>query len=189
MNKELLEIIAIDESGITSLKGYSVYAFVFISVRDYVSISQYIINIEKELKVNYIHRHEMTWDLRTILAKRLAILNFKIEGIVHKNPINPSKVFESSLVLKISEINHAYRIFVDGHQSKRYEEKIKKALKKHGLQNYRLKFVNDLSEPIVRLADFMAGSLRSHLNNPENSKSEIIYKILESKVRFIHKTK
>lgn len=189
MEKELLEIIAIDESGITSLKGYSVYAFVFISVRDYVSISQHILNAEKELGLDYIHRTEMSWDLRLKIAEKLSILNFKVEAVVYENPINPRNFLDLTLILKISNMNSAYKIFIDGRQSKRTIERNKKLLKKNGFKGYQIKFVNDISEPLIRLADFMAGTIRTHLNNPNHIKSKNIYRMFKSQIRDIHKTK
>lgn len=189
MENELLEIIAIDESGITSFKGYSVYAFVFIQLKDYVFISQYILKLEQELGLDYIHRHEMSWTTRLKIIEKIKLLNFTVEAVAYQNPINPLKCLNLALILKISKINSAYKIFIDGRQSKKYIEKNKKILKVQGLKNYQIKFVNDASEPLLRLADFMAGSVRSYLNNPTYSENKKFYIILKSKINHIHKTK
>lgn len=189
MENEILEIIAIDESGITSLIGHSVYAFIHIHIRDYVEISKFIIQIEKDLGLDYIHRHDMSWDIRLKLAKKISHVNFKINAVIHINPIYPDKALELSLVRMFSQMKHSHKIFIDGKKSRQYNSKINRMLKMKGLKIYKVKFVNDISEPTLRLADFVAGSIRSHLDHPTNKKAEIIYKKLESRIENLYKIK
>jgi hypothetical protein len=189
MEDELLEIISIDESGITALTGHSVYAFVHIRIKDYVSISQFIIKTEKELDLDYIHRSDMSWDIRLKLARRLVCLNFRINAIVHKNPIRPDNALEQSLIKMYAQMKHSYKIFIDGKKSRHYHSKINRILKSQGDKTYKVKFVSDTSEPALRLADFVAGSIRSYIDHPENKKTEAVYRTLKCKIETQQKIK
>lgn len=189
METELLEIISIDESGITSKTGYSVYVFIFIKIKDYVSISKNIIQIEKELNLDYIHRNEMSWKIRHRAAQKLQSLNFTVRAAVHQNPIIPDIAFKASLIHVFIEINHAYRIFVDGIKNKEYKTQINKLLKSKNMKTYKIKFVSDKTEPTLRLADFIAGSIRSFLDDTDNTSAELIFKTFKHKIITLDKIK
>mgnify|MGYP000042855975 CR=1 FL=1 len=189
MEEKTLEIISIDESGISGTTGHSVYVFIFIHLKDYVSVSNHIIQIEKELKLGYIHRNEMSWRLRNKVARKLQILDFTVQAVVHQNPIFPDIAFKSSLLHILTDIHHAYRIFIDGNKNREYKTQINKLLKSKNLKTYKIKFVNDISEATLRLADFIAGSIRSFLDNPDNTDAGTIFKTFEHKIIHIHKTK
>ena len=121
MENELLEIIAIDESGISALRGYSVYTFVFILKSNSSKISEYIVRFEKEAGLDYIHRQEMSWKMRYKLAKKLSLLEFEIRAVAYENPILPDKSFERSLIYLITKINNTHQIIIDGKKNKQYK--------------------------------------------------------------------
>lgn len=189
MEKDTLEIIAIDESGISSKIGYSVYAFIFIPIKDYTSISNHIIRIEKELGIDYIHRSEMSWKLRMQLAYKLIFTDFKVHVVTYTNPVLPDKTLIHSIFHVFSKIKHVDKILIDGKRSKIYKSKIKKIFKNHIIKTHRIKFIDDTSEPILRLADFIAGSIRSYLDDSKNIHAKNIYQTFKNKIATIYKAK
>ncbi len=64
-------IIYIDESGIISKTGHSVYVLVYIECFNQSNISEDILKIEKDLNISYIHWVNMSKNIRMKLAKKL----------------------------------------------------------------------------------------------------------------------
>lgn len=176
------KIVYIDESNILSKTGHTVYVGVYIEYLNKGNINHEIINTEKDLKILYTHWVDMTWKIRLKFADKIKNLDFSCKISIYKNPINQEKSFENFLYTIIKSKDDIYRIIIDGKKSRGYEDKLRLILKNKGLKFNKIIFVNDKTEPVVRLADFLAGMYRSYLDN-KSDKNTKIYNILKNKVK------
>jgi hypothetical protein len=172
--------IYIDESGIISKIGHSVYVLVYIEYANEFSINEHILKIERDLKIYHIHWVILSKKVRIKVAKKLKEINFYYICQVYKNPIGQEKALENLLVQLIKFDGTVFKIAVDGEGVDRYEKYLKKILRDRGIKIYKLKFVNDKKEPIVRVADFIAGLIRSRLDK-SGKDSEDMYQLLKGK--------
>ncbi len=175
-------IVYIDESNILSKTGNSVYVAVYVLCADKDVFSQKIIETEKDLNISYLHWVDMPWKLRIAFAEKIKRLNFTCKVITYKNPIHPERILKDFLFEVISCDSSIFRIIIDGKKSKRYVSKLKTVLKSKGIRLNKIIFRDDKSEPIVRLADFMAGMCRSFYDN-QNEQNSHIYKLLRHKIK------
>lgn len=182
MNK----LIYIDESGISSKIGHSVYVCLYIELYNYAYITNKIIEIEKQLKISYTHWTEMPWKLRIKFAEKIKDLDFQVKAIVYENPILPDKALKFSL-LKFVKGNNVKNIFIDGKKNKGYEKELKGLLIKRSVKIYGLKIVDDRKESLIRLADFIAGLIRSYINTSDKD-SDYMFNLLKNKLD-LHKIK
>ena len=116
MNK----IIYIDESGISSKIGHSVYVCLYIKVNNYLYINDKIIEIEKNLKISYTHWTEMPWKLRVKFAEKIKDLDFEVKAVVYKNPITPDLTLKD-LLFEFVKNQNIKSVFIDGKKNKNYE--------------------------------------------------------------------
>jgi hypothetical protein len=72
----MTKIIYIDESGISSKIGHSVYVSLYIEFNINVDVSIRLVEIEKQLKISYTHWTEMPWKLRLKFAEKIKDLDF-----------------------------------------------------------------------------------------------------------------
>ena len=175
-------IIYIDESNILSKVGNSIYVAVCILYADKDTFIQKIVGIEEDLNISYLHWVDMPWKLRIALAKKIRNLNFTCKIASYRNPIHPDRILQDFLFEIISCDNSIFRIIIDGKKSKRYVNKLKTVLKNRGIRMKKIIFSDDKNEPVIRLADFMAGMYRSFLDN-QNEQNGYIYKILKHKIK------
>ena len=128
MNK----IIYIDESGISSQIGHSVYVCLYVEFNHYLDITNRIIQIEKQLKISYTHWTEMPWKLRLKFAEKIKDLDFEVKVAIYKNPILPDVVFESALKRLLLKDEKIIKINIDGKKDKSYKKYLKKILRSYG---------------------------------------------------------
>jgi Protein of unknown function (DUF3800) len=178
MNK----LIYIDESGISSKIGHSVYVCLYVEFNHHQYISNKIIEVEKRLKISYTHWTEMPWKLRAKFAQMIKDLDFEVKAVVYKNPILPDVVFELALKTLLNKEENVIKISIDGKKDKSYKKYLKKLLRSYGLEVNNIKMVNDKNEPLIRLADFIAGLIRYNSDNSDNNKTGEIFKLLKSKI-------
>ncbi len=175
-------IVYIDESNILAKTGNSVYVAIYINYLDKDEVGRNIINVEYSLSISYLHWVDMPWKLRKKFAEKIKILDFVCKTIVYNNPVNAENVFKDFLFKIISDSNHLIKIIIDGKKSKRYEHKLKSILKDRGFKFIRIVFTDDKKEPLIRLADFMAGLYRSFIDN-KNADNTHIYNLLKNKIK------
>jgi hypothetical protein len=174
--------IYIDESGIISKIGHSVYVLVYIECLNESKINEYILKIEQDLNISHIHWVRLSKKIRIKVAKKLKEINFNYFFQVYKNPIEQEKSLENVLIELIKFKNTVFKIVVDGEGVDRYEKYLKKILRYRGIKIYKLKFVDDKKEPLLRVADFIAGLVRSRFDKSDED-VEYMYKLLQSKVK------
>lgn len=178
-------IVYIDESNILSKVGNSVYTAVYIKFLNKDYLGEKIEAIEGNLKILYIHWSDMSWKIRLKVAGHIKNMDFICKVIVYKNPIIQERILEDFLPKAIEIEDNLFKIVIDGNKGKDYELKLKRLLKEKVLKSHKVIFMNDKNEPLVRLADFMAGLLRSLTDN-KNKENEYIYKLLKHKIKILN---
>jgi len=175
-------IVYIDESGILSETGHSVYICLYISYLNEGILSQKILSIENDLKILYTHWVDMSWKIRLKFAQKIKDLDFNCKVVVYKNPINQKDILKKFIIKTIKSEENISKIIIDGSQGKKYERELKSFLKNKNIKIYKIKFKDDKNESLIRVADFMAGLYRSYLDNT-NKKCVYIYELLKHKIK------
>jgi hypothetical protein len=178
-------IVYIDESNISANIGHSVYVSIFIKYSNKEHVSYEMTNIEKDLKISYTHWVDMPWRLRVRFSERIKKLNFVCKIIIHINPIEQENALEFFLTQIINKENNIYRITIDGKKGKRYEQKLKHKLKNRGFILKDIMFLDDKKEILIRLADFMAGLVRSYTDD-KNEYNQYMFKTLRHKIKILN---
>ncbi len=176
--------ICIDESGIHSTVGHSTIAFSYVEYEKKEDVDTFIIEIEKSLGLEYFHWRKHNWKIRKLFAKRISELDFLAKVSVFENPVHPEKILSIAISELITE-KDIHKIFIDGDSDKSYVKTFKKSLRD---KNITLKYIQtqkDEANPGLRLADFIAGCVRSYYDDVTNEKSKEIYDIIKSKLKIV----
>ena len=176
--------IFIDESGVNKTTDHSTFSLVYVEVVNYPVLSQKILDIEKELGIEYFHWSKSTWPVKQKFIEAVIDLDFKVKIALVKNPIDPAREMERILPHLIIERDIA-KIFIDGKKSRWYERKIKKILRDKMITIKKLKTVKDENEAGVRLADMLAGLTRWYFGSDKKQQVEKFYKKLERNGKII----
>jgi disulfide oxidoreductase YuzD len=158
-------LVFIDESGIHKKVDHSSFVLVFINLTNQVLINNQIEAIEKELKIKPFHWADFGskagWSIRKEFIKQVSTLPFTLKYIIVNNPIKPQKMLQQALNLLLEE-RIIYQVIIDGRQPRWYAEQIKLSLRMNGISVKKLRIANDQAFPALRLADALAGLIRSY---------------------------
>ena len=174
-------IVYIDESNISAQIGYTCYASIFILFSNREKVANKVSHIESELKIAYTHWVDMPWKLRVSFSEKIQKLDFICIIKLYRNPVSQEKILDSFLNQIINSERKINRIIIDGKKGKRYKEKLKSRLKNSSDISYNLRFVDVKGNSLVRLADFMAGLVRSYKED-KNKYNEFMFDILKHKI-------
>ncbi|MDP2586253.1 MAG: DUF3800 domain-containing protein [Candidatus Komeilibacteria bacterium] len=174
-------LVFIDESGIHKQTDHSSFVLVFIEVKDEALINESIEQIEKGLKIQPFHWADFSsrsdWKIRKKFIKAISILPFTLKYIIVKNPILPQAMLRYALNHLLIGVD-IKKVVIDGRHSRTYEQQLKTLLRRYGVSVDKLRVANDRSMPALRLADALAGLIRSyHDKNPD---AENLYQLIES---------
>ncbi len=150
-------MVFIDESGTNKQDGRSAFALVYVAVKNYESFSRSVVEIEKDLKINFFHWAKNAPPVRAKLAR----LEFEAKVAVIRNPSFPDKEIERLLPHMLIEKN-IRSITLDGEKPTRYRRKLKKILRDSGVTTKKLRTASDESSAGVRVADAIAGLTRAY---------------------------
>jgi hypothetical protein len=175
-------IVYIDESNIISNIGHSVYVCLYIEFLNKDDISKNIVNIENYLNIPNTHWVNMPWKFRIKFAEKIKNIDFICKVVIYENPIFQKYILEDFLSKVVKNEERILKIMVDGIRSDKYIYKLKKKLKYKGFVFNRLIFVDDKEESLIRLADFLAGLLRSYVDN-KNNNNTYIFNLLKHKIK------
>jgi hypothetical protein len=167
-------LVFIDESGIHKENGHSVFAFVYIVVKNYPQFERDIIQLEKELRIEKFHWSETSWAVREKFFARLILMEFEVKVGIVENPIRPEKEFERLLLHMLVE-NKIQAVYIDGEKPKQYAKRIKKVLRDRGSSVRKLRMIHDEQSAGIRVADAMAGLTRAYFDGKQNLKLEQWY--------------
>ncbi len=178
--------VFIDESGIHKKIGHSSFVVVYISILDQEKFDKEIIRIENNLKINYFHwadyGSKSGWKIRSEFIIKVLSLPFSFKYVIVANPVNLTIELYNSITTMLTEKN-IQNIYIDGKYSRKHEQKISKLLRDKGLSVKNLKTVTNRSVPAIRLADALAGLIRSYYDNPSLERKNLFQKITQHKKR------
>ncbi len=175
--------IYIDESGITNIGIHSTFAFVTIEVRDSESINNQIILIEDKLNLKVAHWRDMSWKVREKFAKEIIKIDFEAHVVIHKNPIN----VQEALILSIQQaiVRDDYiTMVIDGTKNEKIIKAIRQFLRSKNKSISTIRQKSDETAPVLRIADFIAGSTRSYYDDNSNILGKNIFEIIKNKILF-----
>lgn len=173
--------IFIDESGIHKQTDHSTFALVYIELNNLTEVEKTIIDVENKLKIPYFHWSETIWKAKEQFMDKVLNLDFAVKVAIVKNPVNPSKELARILLHTVVETN-INTIYIDGKKPKWFERKIKKVLKDKGISVNKLKTVKSSQFAGARLADMVAGLVRSYYDKKNINKIQKYYKRLKNKI-------
>lgn len=153
--------VFIDESGTNKGSGHSVFALVYIAVKNYEIFDSAVSEIEKKLKIDSFHWAKSALPVREKFLEGLAKLDFKAKVAIVRNPSLPDNEMERLLPHMLIERN-IHSIILDGEKPKWYQKKLKKILRDRGVTTKKLKMENDRSSAGIRAADAIAGLTRAY---------------------------
>jgi hypothetical protein len=177
-------LLFVDDSGIHKATGYSAFAVVAIARSDYETFEKNFLKIEKELRIDVFHWAETSWPVKEKFLTQLAKLDFQTTCGVIQNPIHPEKELERMLP-RILPQRKFYAMYIDGKKSKSYERRMKKSLRDQGIATKKLVTVNDKQFAGVRVADAVAGLIRTAWDRPNDKRIQAWYKRFRKKIGFV----
>lgn len=176
-------LVFIDESGIHKKTDHSSFVLAYVSVENEVRLNAAIERVEKELKIQYFHWADFGsrrgWETRSKFIERIAEMPFHFKYSIVRNPIAPQESLFNAMVSLLTEKN-IKKVIIDGRQPKWYERQIKRSLRSRNFSIKKLKITRDTAEPALRLADSLAGLVRSY-HDGKAEKARKLYKFLEDK--------
>ena len=173
--------VFIDESGIHKQTDHSSIALVYVTCEDAEEVAHRIVEIERRLGIKAFHWAEYNWKMRVRFLEAVHGLPFSVKVSLVRNPVDVPQWFEFSVAHLIIERN-IRKVVVDGKKPKWEERRLKKVLRDKGVAVKKVRIVNDESEPCLRLADALAGLLRSYLDNPSGSNAQKLYALYQNKI-------
>jgi len=176
-------LVFIDESGIHKKIDHSTLALVYLETAKSENIEQGVISLEKQLGIATFHWADFGskrgWEIRRKFIEGVSKLDFTFKVAILKNPVYLPEVFTAVLSRLMTEKNIT-KVTIDGKQPKWFERRIKGSLRSRGISLKKLRMLNDASSPGLRLADALAGLIRSHYDSP-SSLTEKLYKLVGNK--------
>ncbi|MDP3996876.1 MAG: DUF3800 domain-containing protein [bacterium] len=173
-------IVFIDESGIHKPIDHSVFALVYIAVKDKEKFEQAVVEIEEKLNIDDFHWSEHSWTVREKFFTAIAKLPFTAKIAIFRNPVKTSEAREWSLVHLMVE-KDVDQIHIDGKQPRWIEHQLKKVLRDKGTSVRNLRTDRHSSSPGIRIADAIAGLSRAHYDK-RSKNAERLWKIIRKKI-------
>jgi len=175
-------LIFIDESGIHKKVDHSSFVLVYVSIEDENFINARIEQIEKRLKIRFFHWADFGskagWLVRKEFIRLASDLPFVFKYLIMENPLKPQKILFYCLNHLLTE-KDIKNVIIDGKQPKWYEKQMKHLLRSKGISVKKLKTANDKSMPALRLADALAGLIRSYYDGSKTSQE--LYQLMKIK--------
>jgi hypothetical protein len=176
--------IFIDESGIHKLTDHSIISFAYVCFEDVEQVENEISEIEESLGIKKFHWSNLSsksgWEIREKFLKAVSKLNFTFKVAIMNNPIDMAVALEYSLEYLVIE-KKIKKIIIDGKKPRWYSQRLKKVLRDKGIAVSKIRTLNDESSAGLRLADALAGFIRSHRDKPTERTTKL-YKLLENKI-------
>lgn len=169
----------IDESGVNKVDGHSTVACV-LTTSD-LEIENKVRKIEENLSIENLHWKDMSWKVREKAIDKIVDLEIFANVLILENPNNVPR-YMSEYIPKLIEINKIDSIYIDGEKGRNFKNAFKSSLRANGLSTRDLHFVSSKDNPILRVADIVAGCIRYHYDNPGNKNIFALYKKLKKKI-------
>jgi hypothetical protein len=166
--------VFIDESGTNKPSGQCVFVAVLIEAHKLADVSDMIEVAEGLSKTNIFHWRGKPPAVREEFITLLSRIDFVARYVVLNSPLkNYNDVLKDLLISSCLGINMT-KIIVDGRKSKSYERHLKMVLRSNGVSTKKLKTAADEAYPGIRVADALAGLIRTHSNRPTATSVKLI---------------
>ncbi len=153
--------VFIDESGTNKGSGHSVFALVYVRIKNYQIFERAIIDLERELKISFFHWAKNAPPVREKFLRLLSKSDFESKIAIIRNPSLPDQELERLLPHMLIEKN-IHSIVIDGEKPSWYRKKLKKILRDRGVTTKKLQMKNDEQSAGIRAADAIAGLARAY---------------------------
>jgi hypothetical protein len=158
--------IFIDESGTHKQSGRAAVVLVYVEVSSLEDFENTVEEIEKDLKIQYFHWTDESWNTRKNFITQIMKTDFTLKVAILENPVKLSLSIEDALKHLVVE-KKIQKITIDGRKPKWYMLKLKKILRDKGVSVKKVVTVRkDESSPGIRAADCFAGLVRYYHNKP-----------------------
>lgn len=161
--------VFLDESGIHLKTGHSVYALVFIEVKELPLIAAKLEDVARKVNVSSLHWKSMAWPVRKQVFDALRRLPFTYQIAVVNNPLTSAAeaIGRDTLARLLRDYDQKITaIYIDGSKPRHYEAGLKKSLRDQGVRTVKLRTVDDRSYVGIQIADLIAGLYRHMLDKP-----------------------
>jgi hypothetical protein len=172
----------VDESGTNRQTGVCSFVAVIVKAASIPALNRGVIAVEKLLGIETFHWSGTAWPLKEKFINELNNYDFRFVFQINKNPLTNFNGALESLLLAAADGLIVSGLIIDGKKGKNYERNLKKALRDKKLPTKKLRTGNDESYPALRVADAIAGLVRSHYNKPTPTSKKLM-KLLESKLK------
>ncbi len=173
-----------DESGIHKKTDNSTFVLVYVETKNVTRLENEIISLEKMLNIKYFHWAETVWKVKEKFLDGALLFDYSVKVAVVMNPVSPEKEMNRLVPHMLVERN-IDRFYIDGQKPKWYERVLKNVLRSKGITVRKLKTVRQESEPIIRLADMVAGLTRSYFDQKNEEKFDKYYLRLKRKIEIL----
>ncbi len=178
-----MSYIFLDESGTHKNTGNTSVVLVFVTSTNLETLNSGVIEIENQLGIKYFHWTEYSWKFKEKFLRGITHLPFSLKVLVFKNPFSWDH-YEKAL--RYAGIDDGMDVLiVDGKKPRHFRKEYKKILRSHGIVLKKLVLGNDRAYPALRIADFVAGLMRSYSENPSQLKVKKMHDLLRSKIIFV----
>ncbi len=172
--------VFIDESGVHKAVDHSTVAVVYLAVENYTAFEKAVTSIEKRLQLSTFHWAETAWPVKRQFLDAVLKLEFVAKVAIIKNPATLSQNLETVFLHLIVESN-IRAVYLDGKKSKRYERPLKKVLRNRGISVRKVRTVNDEQFAGIRVADMVAGLVRTVTDGKHLERMQPYYNRLKKK--------
>lgn len=173
--------VFIDESGVHKTTDHSTVAVVYLAVDNYDAFESAVRSVEERLKLSSFHWSETAWPVKRQFLDAVLNLKFEAKVAILKNPATLSKNLETVLLHMIVEPD-IRAVYLDGKKSKRYERTLKKVLRDRGISVKKLRTVHDEQFAGIRVADMVAGLVRTVADGKNLQRLQPYYDRLKKKL-------
>jgi hypothetical protein len=166
--------VFIDESGTNKPNGQCVFVAILIESEKLDSVSKIVEAAEASVNAETFHWRGKSSLLRAEFVRRISLANFLVCFVCFGNPLTDYGAALESLVITSCVNLNIRKIIIDGRKGKTYEKHLKKALRDKGISTRKLKTAADEAYPGLRVADALAGLIRTHANKPTSQTNDLM---------------
>lgn len=175
-----MQNVFLDESGIHRQDGKFCVALVCVSVENIELLEQAVVEAGEDLKIGPFHWSHTNWKVRTKFLEKILKHDFSVRAGLFPNPF---REIDYQQVLPQMMYDQEIKTFVmDGKKPRLFKRKLKKTLQSLGIVFDKLILGNDKSYPILRVADFCAGIIRTYYEKGKNQEVITCFEKLKSRI-------
>jgi len=173
--------VFLDESGTDKQHGKSTVALACVEINRVRKLESSILELEQELEIPPFHWSKSAWPVREKFVRSIVDESFLLRIAIIRNPFKADYVYESVLSRLLGGLK-IHSLIIDGKKTRLYERKLKKILRDKGVSLKKLRTANDISSPVLRLADAVAGLIRYREEFSGHGKVATLHAMISKKI-------